>query len=79
MSLFNKTKFALESLKILSSNIINREEILLSDEESNKRMDICKSCPEFKSFANQPQCGSCGCFLALKVKGKSFTCPKGKW
>lgn len=55
-------------------------------EMSNKRMDICNSCPEIdkkgdKCFApgTQPCCGICGCKLKWKTKVPSEECDLGKW
>jgi hypothetical protein len=38
---------------------------------------ICRECEHF--YAPTRQCKECGCFLALKVKSKSQSCPIGKW
>jgi hypothetical protein len=42
-----------------------------------ERYLICRECDRF--FAPTRQCKECGCFLALKVKVKSQSCPLGKW
>lgn len=44
---------------------------------SQKRLDICNSCPEF--FTPTKQCKKCGCFMALKTKLQDAECPLGKW
>lgn len=49
----------------------------LSEEESSKRFDICKACPELINLTKQ--CKRCGCFMAVKTKMKLATCPIGKW
>lgn len=50
------------------------EKIELSPAE---RFLICRDCDRY--FAPTRQCKECGCFLALKVKVKSQSCPLGKW
>lgn len=46
-------------------------------EDSNSRLDICKSCPELITVVNQ--CKQCGCFMNIKTKLESARCPLGKW
>lgn len=75
--LFKKLKLAADSVKKLSTDIVNGEDLLVSDEVFNKRNSICQQCPKHIKKTNQ--CGECGCFLALKTKGTSFKCPLGKW
>ncbi len=43
---------------------------------AKQRYDICKSCPEFSSLKF---CGKCGCFMPLKVRIESVSCPINKW
>jgi hypothetical protein len=47
------------------------------ESESEKRLNICKSCPELISLTTQ--CKKCGCFMSLKTKIESSKCPIGKW
>lgn len=42
-----------------------------------KRLDICKNCPEFISATSQ--CKKCGCIMLLKTKLPNAECPIGKW
>lgn len=44
---------------------------------SQKRLDVCISCPEF--FSVTKQCKKCGCFMVLKTKLQDAECPLGKW
>ncbi|OMI16719.1 DUF6171 family protein [Leptospira weilii] len=45
----------------------------------NKRLSLCLSCPLLlKTFLSE-RCSSCGCFVRLKTKLKSESCPIGKW
>lgn len=53
----------------------NKPKLTLLD--SNKRFDICKSCPELTEITNQ--CKKCGCFMHAKTKLAEATCPLGKW
>lgn len=48
-----------------------------SEEVSEKRFQICKSCPELIQLTSQ--CKKCGCVMPLKVKLKAAECPIGKW
>lgn len=46
-------------------------------EESKRRFDICKQCPELLAVTNQ--CKKCGCFMSVKTKIDASKCPEGKW
>ncbi len=46
-------------------------------EESKRRFEICKSCPELIKLTSQ--CKKCGCFMAAKTRLLEATCPIGKW
>lgn len=49
------------------------------DKETNAgaRMDICRECPSLKTALNL--CSECGCFMNIKVRIASASCPLGKW
>jgi hypothetical protein len=42
-----------------------------------KRLSICKECPEFIKATSQ--CKKCGCIMLLKTKLPHASCPIGKW
>ena len=48
-----------------------------SEEESESRYSICEQCPSLIKLTHQ--CKECGCFMKLKTKLKTATCPLGKW
>lgn len=58
-------------------DILNPNTEWASAELSEKRYDICKSCPELIKLTKQ--CKKCGCFMAAKTKLNMATCPIGKW
>lgn len=41
------------------------------------RLDICKECPSLSGPLNR--CKECGCFMNIKVRIYSASCPLGKW
>ena len=45
--------------------------------ESDKRMDICLSCPELIKLTQT--CKKCGCFMKAKTRLAEASCPIGKW
>jgi hypothetical protein len=49
----------------------------VTDEDFQKRLDICKTC-EYHN-ANTNQCNKCGCFLKIKASWNSEKCPIDKW
>lgn len=58
-------------------DIVNPKTEWASEEESTKRYDICKQCPELIKITNQ--CKKCGCFMVAKTKLQGASCPLGKW
>jgi hypothetical protein len=58
-------------------DILNPNEPRATDEISDSRFSICKSCPEL--IGGTHQCKKCGCFMAVKTKLEKATCPMGKW
>ncbi len=49
----------------------------VSEDTLNKRLDICKSCPNLIQLTNQ--CKKCGCFMNAKAKYEAAKCPIEKW
>lgn len=41
------------------------------------RLDICAACPRL--FKPTFTCKECGCFMKVKVRLTTSTCPIGKW
>lgn len=41
-----------------------------------RRIEECKKCPELTRFRT---CNQCGCFMPVKTRIKSASCPLGKW
>lgn len=51
-------------------NVVDRETYLA-------RMEICNSCEHL--FTLTKTCKKCGCFMTIKSKLQSSTCPVDKW
>lgn len=45
--------------------------------QAKARYDVCKSCDKF--FHAIGHCRVCGCYMKLKVKIATQTCPLKKW
>ena len=58
-------------------HLIDKSQPTATEEKSNMRFEICKSCPELIQITNQ--CKKCGCFMNLKTKLEKAVCPLGKW
>jgi len=58
-------------------DMLNPNEDRSSEQEFNRRMDICRSCEFFRSKTET--CKKCGCFMKLKTKLERAHCPIGKW
>ena len=53
----------------IKKNIIHDEEVL------KMRWDLCTGC----EFLNDNKCEKCGCFMKVKHKLATSSCPVGKW
>lgn len=58
-------------------DLINPNTEWASEEKSNERFSICRSCPELIKLTSQ--CKKCGCFMKAKTKLEKAVCPIGKW
>ena len=52
------------------AKIMNK--VFVSDEERERRMSLCRTCPHFQEITSQ--CGICGCFLEAKTRLIGFHC-----
>ena len=67
------------SLKKMNKDDENTEKLEKENEDiplAKQRYDICKECAHFSSLKF---CGQCGCFMPLKVRIESVSCPLKKW
>jgi hypothetical protein len=50
-------------------------------EETQERVEICKTCDSFIIEETGTRCGEClgGCSISLLVSHKDEICPKGNW
>ena len=48
---------------------------IANEELQQKRQNVCDSC---ELYINR-RCSKCGCFMAIKIKLKTSSCPEGKW
>lgn len=46
---------------------------------SNKRLEICTTCPEYSEKGFYKHCKQCGCAFPAKTKCMSCQCPLNKW
>lgn len=73
----DKLKMATESLKTVAKNVVEGNDINVSDEVYAQRMSECQKCDKYIKATNQ--CGECGCFLAVKGRLNGMKCPLNKW
>lgn len=48
---------------------------LVTTDDYRRRLEICDACAE----RTGNRCRRCGCRLAVKARGRSFSCPLNKW
>ena len=53
--------------------------VRVSEEEYQRRLDICAECKNIGWFRKSPQCRKCGCFLKVKAWLAEFHCDLDKW
>lgn len=58
-------------------DLVNPKTEWASEELTEERYSMCKSCPELIKLTKQ--CKKCGCLMHLKTKIQAATCPLGKW
>jgi hypothetical protein len=58
-------------------DLINPNTEYADEETSQKRLSICKACPEL--IKTTSQCKKCGCLMVIKTKLGNAECPIGKW
>lgn len=81
-------KKMLDSLAYMATQGVDTT--LVTPDEANNRMEICKACPKLSKITHQ--CSECGCFMKVKTKllfdpvesvkqaqKVTTTCPDGKW
>lgn len=56
---------------------VSGNEIFVTEEEKERRLSICKKCPEYHE--EQMRCKNCGCFLENKVTFTASKCPLSHW
>ena len=49
----------------------------VSEDIFNNRISICSSCHLYD--VNRKKCTKCGCFLDIKARWATESCPLGKW
>ena len=58
-------------------DLFNKNIGRVEGEIAEKRLSICKVCPEYISLSHQ--CKKCGCIMNAKVKLPNASCPLHKW
>ena len=66
-----------DDLLKIAEAAIEGKKILSEKELSDLRMSICEGCPSYSS--DSKKCNECGCFMPMKTKFETSTCPKNKW
>lgn len=67
-----KEKNGVTPIDLLNPKTKSAEEL-----EAERRLSICKACPELIQVTSQ--CKKCGCFMSIKTKLDAAKCPIGKW
>jgi hypothetical protein len=63
------------SIKQSAKRAVKGEALFAKKEEIEKRQTLCESC----DFYDSGRCLKCGCFMKVKSKMQSSSCPLKKW
>ena len=66
-----------EFAKSVGQNAVQGDEIFVAEKKRKKREEICLSCSQFNKESKK--CYLCGCYMVVKWKFKSATCPIDMW
>lgn len=66
-----------EFAKSVGQDVVEGDGIFVSEEKRNKRSEICVDCSQFNRESKK--CYLCGCYMEVKWKFKSATCPINMW
>jgi glycosyltransferase involved in cell wall biosynthesis/predicted O-methyltransferase YrrM len=75
--LVEQAKNLINSAVTIAKDSITGKPTTVSEEEHNRRLDICKQCDIYDS--KLIRCRKCGCHINIKSKLASMVCPIGKW
>lgn len=76
-SKWQEYKEKIKNQEVRPWDVLNPNTEWAKHEDSEKRIEICESCPELIKLTKQ--CKKCGCFMAVKTKIEAALCPIGKW
>jgi len=65
------------SVKNISKSLLKGEKIKLPKKQAEERMKICMTCPQY--VADENRCSLCGCYLRVKIRIATESCPINKW
>ena len=63
--------------KFVGQNVVDGNEVFVSEEKMKKREEICQDCSQFNR--DSKRCYLCGCYMEVKWKFKSAECPISMW
>lgn len=70
-----KVTEALKTARDVTAGALHTGQVLASEEDSQKRIGICRDCPQLSGRS----CRVCGCTVDYKAKLKYAKCPLSRW
>lgn len=67
----------MSTLGDIAKDVLTGKLVLSEAELAAERLKVCTECPSFQRLSRQ--CALCHCFLDLKTKILSASCPINKW
>lgn len=59
-----------------SAKILIKDSSLVGEGVYTERIEVCRACPEILPL---DRCRECGCYVRIKARFNSMSCPLGKW
>jgi len=66
-----------EFAKSVGQDVVEGNEVLVSEQKKMKREQTCQDCSQFNR--DSKRCYLCGCYMEVKWKFKSAECPMSLW
>ncbi len=66
-----------EFAKSVGQDVVEGNEVLVSEQKKMKREQTCQDCSQFNR--DSKRCYLCGCYMEVKWKFKASECPMSLW
>lgn len=72
-----EAKNALKAVRRVAVAVATGSTVFMGEKLTAQRISICHRCPHY--LPKTKQCAECGCFISVKAKLSTESCPLHKW